>query len=382
MNALEAYLRRASRGLPRAHGRRVREELRGSVLERAAEHQVAGHGAEHALELALREFGDPVRLARGMQRLYSVPRLTLLALTLSGLGGLITLGMIQMPRAGALAALVQPGTDLSCRPAPQTPWWAVPGAWATCKASRVTDHGVFRLADLRRALEAQGAQTRVVNTYSLYVRFPGQHREERLDLSMALHSRSGEALLDKYRLLSILDDLSVPVALRGLLNPTLMLGPLEVPLGTRAAPVHAADLFAHRALQLVTPALTHALPRGASSGLAIVGATFDERAAPRLALQNSDGQLFALVDNLDCLPEARPRCDGLMLRVRAAGGGSVPLRPNVWTGQTPALVASPAAFLNATRRGRAAVLIWQLDTRDVRDIRVRPVTGERLTPPT
>ncbi|WP_104992231.1 permease prefix domain 1-containing protein [Deinococcus sp. NW-56] len=77
MNDLDRYLDRATRGLPKTERLRIREELQGSVLERAAEHQITGVGSDEALHLALREFGDPAPLASGLRRIHLWPRVGL-----------------------------------------------------------------------------------------------------------------------------------------------------------------------------------------------------------------------------------------------------------------------------------------------------------------
>lgn len=102
MNDLDRYLDRATRGLPKAEQRRIREELQGSVLERAAEHQVAGLGEPESLRLALQEFGDPAPLATSLRRVHLWPRV--------GLFGGLTSAALALGLFTVLPSLAQPIT--------------------------------------------------------------------------------------------------------------------------------------------------------------------------------------------------------------------------------------------------------------------------------
>ena len=106
MNDLERYLDQASRGLPRRERQRVREELRSSILERAAEHQVSGVSESEALKLALREFGDPVPLGAGMRRIHLWPQVGFL----SGLAA-VTLSLVILNWPSALGQQVKVTTE-------------------------------------------------------------------------------------------------------------------------------------------------------------------------------------------------------------------------------------------------------------------------------
>ncbi|MDL2343777.1 permease prefix domain 1-containing protein [Deinococcus sp. MIMF12] len=102
MNDLDRYLDRATRGLPKTERLRIREELQGSVLERAAEHQITGVGSDEALHLALREFGDPAPLASGLRRIHLWPRV--------GLFGGMSSAALALGLLTVLPSLAQPVT--------------------------------------------------------------------------------------------------------------------------------------------------------------------------------------------------------------------------------------------------------------------------------
>lgn len=390
MNDLDRYLDRAARGLPRAERLRVREELRGSVLERAAEHQVAGLAADGALRAALREFGDPRPLAGGMQRLYTLPRLTLAALMV---GSALLAGTPSLAGSVDVPAVTRPSTQaLTCALPRPTPRAGLPGLWdrwiaerqeADCRANARTDLSYLRLADFTDALEAQGVQVRLVNN-RLHLRFPSQTQEEVVPLGTLLHHDGGQAYLHKHELLNVLvSHLSLPVRLEGTLNPTLDLGGVRLRLGTPTAPLHAADLYAVRAVRLLTPELAPAVPGGHPLNIAMIGAIFDEADWPRLRVRDSTGHFLAMVDNTNCLVYGPgPQCGNFALRVRAAQGEQVLVAP-YWdgrsaTGRVPRVVDSVVAFKQATQRREPALLLWQLDTRDLKKLQLKPVPSARV----
>lgn len=146
MKDLDRYLDRATRGLPKVERLRVREELRGSVLERAAEHHLAGLSEGDALRLALREFGDPVPLASGMRRIHLWPRLALL-------GGLssaaLALGLVAvLPSLEEPALVTTQGLVARCVGNRPPPW------------TRSCSHNQtfwVNLTGLQQQLTAQGA---------------------------------------------------------------------------------------------------------------------------------------------------------------------------------------------------------------------------------
>lgn len=146
MNDLDRYLDRATRGLPKVQRRRIREELQGSVLERAAEHQLTGLREPDALRLALREFGDPAPLASGLRRVHLWPHLALF-------GGLssaaLALGLLTvLPSLGESPLVTTQGLVARCVGNRPPPW------------TRSCSHNQtfwVNLSGLQQQLTAQGA---------------------------------------------------------------------------------------------------------------------------------------------------------------------------------------------------------------------------------
>ncbi|AFD27666.1 permease prefix domain 1-containing protein [Deinococcus gobiensis] len=382
MKALDVYLTRATRALPARERRRVREELRGSILERAAEHQLVGHPPAQALDLALQEFGDPARVARGMQRLYTAPRAAFaLMLTLLGSAALMTLPALRAPAPGAIPSLMTPETEAVARcslsvVAPKgMPWWNVPLNWWSCQTTKIVERSVFRRSDLLSALEQQGVQTQV-NGYRIHLLFPGS--SQAVEVSLTGQRDKEDLWLSKYDFVSELaEQLDRPVRLSGRTNPTLTVGAVNLQIGTPQAPVEAADLYVKAAYRAVLPELSRALPPGVVLELATAGAVFDSPQAPTVQVRDAEGQVYAMVDNLNCLVQERPLCGQYVLRVRSALGGrlalsSLPLSSGGLR-QMPVITQTPEAFAAASWAGHPAVLMWRLGTADLRQLTLEPV---------
>lgn len=72
---LEAYLRRATLGLPPERREEVWNELEEHVLNRVEQLEFQGHPPEEALEQALRELGPPLRVSAAMNGVHNMPKL-------------------------------------------------------------------------------------------------------------------------------------------------------------------------------------------------------------------------------------------------------------------------------------------------------------------
>ncbi|RJF73218.1 hypothetical protein D3875_18335 [Deinococcus cavernae] len=96
---LEAYLRRATLGLPPERREEVWNELEEHVLCRAEQLEFEGHSPEQALKLALRELGPPLRLSAAMNGVHNMPKLIAFATltTLAVSAGLYALAQQPVP---------------------------------------------------------------------------------------------------------------------------------------------------------------------------------------------------------------------------------------------------------------------------------------------
>lgn len=83
MNALETYLRRATRGVWGSKRTELIAELRGSIEARIWMLECQGYSSEHALETALTELGEPRAIAAGLIGVHTMPRIFRSTLALS-----------------------------------------------------------------------------------------------------------------------------------------------------------------------------------------------------------------------------------------------------------------------------------------------------------
>jgi len=111
--ALNAYLRRATWGLPEARRQDLWDELEEHLLNRAEQLQHTGLSSTQALIQAIHELGSPSRVTLGMAKVYTMPKLLVaaaaLALSISaGLyvlasgGVVLKIPIFEQPRVGQL----------------------------------------------------------------------------------------------------------------------------------------------------------------------------------------------------------------------------------------------------------------------------------------
>lgn len=115
--ALNAYLRRATWGLPEARRQELWDELEEHVLTRADHLMLTGLTPTQATAQAIRELGPPARVTLGMAKVYTMPKLILAAATLAlgisaglyalaggGDGAILNVPVFQQPKIGMLCA--------------------------------------------------------------------------------------------------------------------------------------------------------------------------------------------------------------------------------------------------------------------------------------
>ena len=98
MNALETYLRRATRGVWGTKRTELIAELRGSIEARIWMLECQGYAPERALEAALSELGEPRAIAAGLIGVHTMPRIFRSTLAL-GLFAALSVTLINSSRA-------------------------------------------------------------------------------------------------------------------------------------------------------------------------------------------------------------------------------------------------------------------------------------------
>ena len=98
MNALETYLRRATRGVWGSKRTELIAELRGSIEARIWMLECQGYASERALEVALTELGEARAIAAGLIGVHTMPRIFRSTLAL-GLFAALSVTLINSSRA-------------------------------------------------------------------------------------------------------------------------------------------------------------------------------------------------------------------------------------------------------------------------------------------
>ena len=377
MNQLERYLKQATRGLPRQEKQRVTEELRGSLLERATEWQLTGKSETEALHLALQEFGDPAPLAAGMRRVHTLPKVVFPVTVLGTVGVLL----LTFPRpAAGIPSFPDPSVQ-SCPldTASSNPLDKVQHWWSCRRTSKVFRH-LLRPEDIVQAFTRQGITTRLDDRGILHLERPSTGLSEKIHLSESMQKIEGQRFVDLTRLVTtMIWDIQSPVRLEGEVNPTIVFKGVRLQLGRADAPVYAADLLSQRVAVVLAPDMQQALmaagmplPTDESGVAATAGVFSDSPENAGVQIAGGAGKLFAMVDNQGCLQR---ECSSWLLRVRTAGHqGELPLP----TFQSIPIVETPEALGAATKRGQPAVLIWEIDTADLKALQAHLIAPARV----
>jgi len=392
MNETERYLRRATHGLSGQARRDAQLELRGAIEDKIWRLTLLGLPEAEATQAALRDLGNPHTIARGLTRVHTVPRAALAAVlagvaTLLGVQALAQVPVVQAARdpsdrfcvydeavlkemtparqAALLAQLARPGgraqLEADCR--------------ATSPAPRTV---LLRLSDLIAALVRGNIGVRTLPPLDgfLYLTFAGEGAERTLDLSAYSIPIGKDTYVQTWSLINHLRSASpVPVRLIGEVNPLLEIGAARLQLGTPEAPVLAMDLYA--------AALADQLH---SNPLSVLGKpiTVDwggmedpASARTRIAVNAPDDVLFVLVTNEWLIGTPSPGGPGYLFRVLRARRGQLATSYQVKKQQ--GLVDTVSDLVNATEQRQKAMLLYRLDPRDLREVKLIPVPGSQLT---
>ena len=111
--ALEAYLRRATAGLPPAKRQEVWDELEEHVFCRAEQLEWQGAAPEQALAQALAELGPPLRVSAAMNGVHNMPKL----ISIGGIAALaVTAGLYALAGGGSQPLILSVRTTQPVKP--------------------------------------------------------------------------------------------------------------------------------------------------------------------------------------------------------------------------------------------------------------------------
>lgn len=264
---LERYLARASRGLGPRERARVREELRGNIVQLSRELQLGGLGEEAALARALSEFGPPARVNAGMLHVHAVP-----ALLKSGVAALLvaSAGLTAFSRTAAQVVASAKFPSPACSTARQAyetdarvqtreAFLAACGNGMTLTLNGTTRYDHLSVRSLAEVLRAAGARVNIQETDLLFpvtIDFPGNRRLVTLTPQFA---ENGDAFVHAHVLLQMLAfNSTLPVSVTGWVNPTVRVGDTQFTLGTPDTPVRLNAMFSLMVFHRLQPLLQEA----------------------------------------------------------------------------------------------------------------------------
>lgn len=235
---LDAYLRRATLGLPREVAQQVRDELEEHALNRAAQLELQGYSASEALARAVAELGPPLAVTAGMNQVHNMPKLlslgTLVALSAGTLLYALAGGRAA-PEVMALPILTQAPTKPTCvrGTVPSRPDLKVVSRQGDVTCYITDDRtrtGIFLShPQLVHAVHAQGGHVTMQPGGRVRVSFPG-------GTWMTLRSRftvSGQQYYPASMVASSLSGMFRPdrVSVSGYARPVLQGGPVRLQFG-------------------------------------------------------------------------------------------------------------------------------------------------------
>lgn len=224
---LEAYLRRATLGLPPERREEVCNELEEHVLNRVEQLEFQGHPPEKALEQALRELGPPLRVSAAMNGVHNMPKLIAFG----------TIGMLVVS-AGLYALAQQPAPTMQVPVQTQAPKIhcvkpneTQPNLPLVVKTGRVncyqdnsgTQEGLYvSFTEVERALKPLGLRTEPsADGGTLYFK---NGLNQTLTSSYAVFKRDGESYLAVTDLIiMVMDSNAFPVHVSGYDQPVFNL---------------------------------------------------------------------------------------------------------------------------------------------------------------
>jgi hypothetical protein len=388
-NATEQYIRQATRGLSGQARRDAQTELRGAIEDKIWRFTLLGLDAGAAQSAALRDLGSPHAVAQGLTRVHTLPKAALGAV-LAGVAcllGVQALAAVPVVRAAhdpmfkfcvydeAFLGQMPPSVQKDVRSQ-----LAKPGGRAKmeaqCKAdSPAIPNDLLRLSDIIAAFKAGGVGARALPELDgfFYLKFPGMASEQSINLSEVTQKISGQTYVPTWRLINFLRVVpNVPVRLTGTVNPTLEMGPAKLQLGTVSNPVLASDLYSGALFEMVDSLLTDASNAAVKIGITLGGSVPERN---QMEVKASDDTMLVVVSNeYLVLPGTQNR--HYSFGVPSVKNGLVNAPFAVMA--KGSIVSTPKELVNATKNIRPAVLVYKLDTSDLRNLKLTPVPASQL----
>lgn len=236
MKELHSYLKQATRGLPRIQKEDLWSELETDILERVSQLRSFGLSEQEALRKTLKQFGASQSIQQGMHQIYLLPKITRWAV------GMLCTGMMLVSASSVpeISIIEQPPVPY-CKTGKLSP--------PQCGAQKgFIDNSWLEVGELRKQLAAAGVNSEIKN-HTLHLQFPERTIKISLTSSFTFPSpvtvfeQQGKTYLNIARLLDILIwKLQTPVVLKGVNNPVLTIGNVQLRLNNH----HSQAIWASR----------------------------------------------------------------------------------------------------------------------------------------
>ena len=390
MNAVERYIRHATRGLNGQAQRDARTELRGAIEDKVWRFTLLGMSEGDAARAALRDLGSPHAIASGLTRVHTLPKAALAAVlaATATLLGVQALAQVPVVRAvhdpnykfcvfnEASIKLESPAIQAEIRAQ-----LARPGGRAKMEAQCKADspsipNDLLRLSDIIAAFKAGGVGARTLPELDgfFYLKFPGIASEQSINLSEVTQKISGQTYVPTWGLINFLRIVpNVPVRLIGTVNPTLEMGPAKLQLGTVTNPVMVSDLYSGALFEMVDSLLTDASNSAVKIGVIVGGSAPDRN---QMEVKAPDNTMLVVVSN-EYLVLTGTHDRHYRFGVQSVKNGLVNAPFAVMAKNS--VVNTPKELINATKNFRPALLVYKLDASDLRNLKLTPVPAARLT---
>ncbi len=393
-NATEQYIRQATRGLSGQARRDAQTELRGAIEDKIWRFTLLGLDAGAAQSAALRDLGSPHAVAQGLTRVHTLPKAALGAV-LAGVAcllGVQALAAVPVVRAGSNPQLRRCTFDdayLSSFPegAPSSLRAKLAEAggralleakcrnfWAEAPAPA---NQYLRLSDVVQALKLAQVQVdpETVSQGILSLTFPGQSYSRPLDVSSSKIRIEDEDYVGVVELLQNLRfNTDLPLRLIGQVNPVLEVGPARLQLGTAEYPVDVINIYS----EILVGVLGNEILNSQIGNH--IGWESNPSAQPSVQRTDTsleDGLYVSLSNELFIRPTEAVAISGpyYLERTGVMRSGTVPLSdPAVQI----AVVDTSDQLSAATSQKKMAVLVYKLDTSDLRNLKLTPVPASQI----
>ncbi|MDR6221190.1 permease prefix domain 1-containing protein [Deinococcus soli (ex Cha et al. 2016)] len=389
MNPTHQFIGHATRGLWGVRKRDAALELRGAIEDKIYRHQLCGLSAADAERAALRDLGSPHAIARDLNHVHTAPAAIRATLLLGVVGLLGVQAVAQIPAVGSAfrtqdlqeCRVLSPEEVASLPPGAlarlqrvYAQYGGPEGLNAQCKKGAFL-FPLLNVTDLLAALTAAKVPVYAdpSTTSALVLKESPAGNPHISYMTELVH---GQRYVSSRVLMGFVRSVTTqPFTLTGLTNPVLTIGAARIPVGTAQAPVRTVDILGAgladaRRTDTSLPLPVNVMP---------IDSTFAfDPAAPQLAVPGTDGEVFAVVQNIRRLNQKAfnggDQSETLWVRARQNGriAFTDELTPDI------RLMNSQAELDQATARGVKAAVVYRVNATNLQHPVLTPVPATQV----